>query len=458
VIAIVTDAGVVEDQVAIRDDRRYALRLVRAEISAKQQIGLRPNATYVVAGGLGALGLRVAHWMVENGARRVLLLGRTALAARRDWGTVESPRDRERIAAIRSMEALGAAVRTATVDIADIEQLTEVSRGLRADEWPAIAGIVQCAGVLQGRLVGDGNDRDFEDVWRPKALGTQNLAAISANQTLDFFVVFSSMASFLPSAGQASYAAANCYLDAFAADQRGAGRPVVAINWGPWAEVGMAAELGTRGALGVSSRGFENLHAGQALAALSRVIAESAHAQTAVMAFDWRQWHRATAAMPLFTALAAADAAIAPTARQEEATAINLHSQMAAAATALERRSIIEGILRDQVSQVLKRPAATIELIKPFRAMGLDSLMALEFRNRLEVLAGVRLPATLAFNYPTIAALAPFFALKAGVDLTEAQPPAAEPLDASDDEVERLLAEIEQLSDADARRLTLEEK
>ena len=458
VFATVTAAGDGEDQVAFRGDRRFALRLVRAAIAPNHGIGLRANATYVIAGGLGALGLKVAHWMVESGARRLLLLGRTAMPARHDWDKAQGNRDRERILAIRKMEALGASVRTAAVDITDVEELGATVGRMAAEGWPPIAGIIQCAGVLQGRLVGDGNDQDFEDVWRPKAQGTRNLDAIFAGQPLDFFVVFSSMASFLPSAGQASYAAANCFLDAFAADLRAAGRPVIAVNWGPWADVGMAAELSTRGALGVSSRGFANLDASQALTALSRVIAAPACAQTAVMAFDWRQWSRGTAALPLFADLAAADDTTRRDAPPSAATAANLHSQIAAAGTALERRTIIEGILRDQVAQVLKRSAATIELIKPFRAMGLDSLMALEFRNRLEALAGVRLPATLAFNYPTIAALAPFLASKAGFDLTDADPSVAETPDDSADDVERMLAEIEQLSDADVRRLTLEEK
>ena len=396
--------------------------------------------------------------MVESGARRLLLLGRTALPARHLWDKAQGNRDRERIAAIRKNGSAGR-VRAGRRRRHHRRRATARHLGrIAADGWPPVAGIIQCAGVLQGRLVGDGNDQDFEAVWRPKAQGTRNLDAVTAGRPLDFFVVFSSMASFLPSAGQASYAAANCFLDAFAADARAAGRRVIAVNWGPWADVGMAAELSTRGALGVSSRGFESLAAGQALTALSRVLAAPAYAQTAIMAFDWRQWTRATAPLPLFADLAATDSARSD-ARSTGEPAATLQAQVAAASTALERRTIIEGLLREQVAQVLKRSPATIELVKPFRAMGLDSLMALEFRNRLEALAGVRLPATLAFNYPTIAALAPFLASKAGIDLTEAEPAAAAgPLDEPADDVERLLAEIEQLSDADVRRLTLEEK
>jgi acyl carrier protein len=448
-----------EDQVAFRSGRRYALRLVRSAAGPNQGIGLRPNATYVIAGGLGALGLKVAHWMVDRGARRLLLLGRTPLPARRDWDKPHADRDRERIAALRNMEALGASVHAGAVDITDLDQLRAAVARVAADGWPPIAGIVQCAGVLQGRLVGDGDEQDFEDVWRPKAQGTLNLDELTAGSALDFFVVFSSMASFLPSAGQASYAAANCFLDAFAADARAIGKPVVAINWGPWADAGMAAALSKRGALGVSSRGFDSLTAGQALSALSRVLAAPAFAQTAVMAFNWRQWRRADAVMPLFADLAASDAAAPAAATRAGEPALDLRSHVAAAATGLERRALVEGLLRDEVAQVLKRPAATIELMKPFRAMGLDSLMALELRNRLEGLAAVRLPATLAWNYPTIAALAPFVASKAGIDFTDAAPVAvAGPLDDSAADLERMLAEIEQLSDADARRLTVEEK
>ena len=460
--ATVTGAADRDDQVAFRGGRRYVLRLARTRLDPTGGPGLRPNATYVIAGGLGDLGLKVAHWMVESGARRLVLLGRTPLPPRGDWDRSVTTRDQERIAAVRRMEALGATIRVDAVDISDRESVQRSLGGLEADGWPAIAGVMQCAGVLEGQLLGNGDERAFENVWLPKARGTVNLDAATAALNLDFFVLFSSMASFLPSPGQASYAAANAFLDAFASDATGRGRRVIAVNWGPWADIGMASALSRLDGLGVTSRGFASLGADQALAALSRVLSLSAPPQIAVMSFDWAGWHRGGEPIPLFADLAAADLARAAAEIGPEARPLDVHAQLAAAPTSRERRTVVEELLRDQVARVLKRPPSGIELTRPFRAMGLDSLMALEMRNRLEALVGLRLPATLAWNHPTIAALASFLASKLGIDLDgddDSAPGADAPasLSAADqDEIERLLAEIEPLSDADARRLMVD--
>lgn len=432
-----------EDQIAFRGGHRHALRLVRAALPG-HPFPVRPNRSYAIAGGLGNLGLQVARWLTDRGARRLVLIGRQGLPA----STASSLTDeqRARLNAVRALESTGAVVHVAAVDIAERASVDGLFAELKQQGWPALAAVIQCAGVTEGNLLSEIRDDAFDRVWRAKVPGTCALLDATADMSLDAFVMFSSMASFLPSPGQASYAAANAFLDAQAASCQAAGRRVVSLNWGPWADVGMAADLGKRGALGVSARGFQSLAIDQAIAALEKVGAGQSRSQFAIMAFDWRKW-RAGTAVPLLAHLVASE----PTSAIQD-TPVDLRARLVAAADDAERRTILETFLQAQLASVLKRPASRVELTAPVRPMGLDSLMALELRNRLEALTGLRLPATLAWNHPTVVAMAAFIGEKLQA-FSQHETPAAAP---TPDALEQLLAEIEQLPDDEARRLALE--
>jgi hypothetical protein len=145
-----------EDQLAFRQGRRYVARLVRKRRSATQETPLRwrPDGSYLISGGLGELGLLVARWMVEQGARRLILLGRTKLPPRSSWSSVETgSRLAHQIAAIRELESVGASVHLAPVDVADEEQLSGFLDDFRCEGWPPIRGVVHAAGVLQDGLL-----------------------------------------------------------------------------------------------------------------------------------------------------------------------------------------------------------------------------------------------------------------------------------------------------------------
>jgi myxalamid-type polyketide synthase MxaE and MxaD len=437
-----------EDQIAIRDGRRSGLRLVRTT-PATHQLAVRPTATYLIAGGLGNLGLQVARWLVGRGARRVALVGRRGLPSRDQWSTVLAGHQAECIAAIREMETVGAEVFVGTADIAVAADLERVLSEIGRRGWPPIAGVFQCAGVAHGQLVAHLDEETFDTVWRSKVPGTWNLLEGTAHLPLDCFVMFSSIAALLPFPGQASYAASNAFVDAAAATYRARGRRVLAIDWGQWADIGMAAELGRRGALG-GRRGFKGLGADQALNALGRVAGDSQRSQLAVMSFNWREWRSNATATPLFAALAATEQD-APA----DLAASDLSAQLSTAVDQEQRRRVLEGFLQAQLATVLKRPASRIELTAPVRSMGLDSLMALELRNRIEGGTGLRLPATLAWNYPTVITMARFLDSKLAPTIPPAAPATVEVV-AADEAMEQLLAEIEQLSDDQARRLAVE--
>ena len=276
--------------------------------------------------------------------------------------------------------------------------------------------------------------------------------------------MFSSVASFLISAGHGNYATANAFLDALAVFRRSRGLTATTINWGPWAEIGLAAAQADR-LERLGDRGLATLKIAEGLEALAALIRRRP-TRVAVMHFDAQRWCAApdlTTPTSLFERLLhEVDPDAAPAdggqARDERTLAEILRSVEAGP----ERRLAMETYLREQMAGVLRLSPARIDPNKAFRTMGLDSLMALELRNRLEARTGITIPATLVWNYPTIARLAAQLAVRIGVPLeSEPDVPASEPaaVDASAEtlgDLATLLGEIEELSDEDARRLLAE--
>jgi acyl carrier protein len=447
-----------EDQAAFRGGVRLVPRLIPVDAPDPAAPALYPDATYLIAGGLGDLGLQVAGWMIAHGARRLILASRSPLPPRGEWTRSHAAPVAARIRAIRRLEAQGATIHVASFDVSVRSQLAAFLDAFAAEGWPAIRGIVQCAGVVDGRLLPELEADSLEAVLRPKVAGTWNLHELTADIPLDFFLLFSSIAALLPSAGQASYAAANAFLDALAHERRRSGLPALSINWGPWADVGMAVAIDEGSRLAAS--GIRALRPRDALAALGRVFS-NAGGQTIVMALDPRRGGADGQRGPaLLSGIAASRSSEAGETTRDSAEA--LRDVLVAAGSFEERRSILETFLQEQVGAVLKRPASRIELTKPLRAMGLESLMALELRNRLEAATHMRLPATLAWNHPTVELLARFIASKMGIDIAEPLAPRSPegaiagqhgPVPAEDADVEDLLAEIEQMSEADVHRL-----
>ncbi len=224
-----------EEQVALRGGLRYVPRLTSSrppssgvsDSGGQGRVRFDPEGSYLMTGGLGGLGLAVAGWMVERGARRLVLVGRRGAsgAAREKLG---------------QMEAAGAEIEVARADVANRQQLASVLDRIRRSASPLL-GVVHAAGVLDDGILLEQDAARFAGVMAPKVRGSWNLHLLTRDDPLDFFVLFSSIASFLGSPGQGSYAAANAFLDALAHHRRAAGLPASSINWGPWAEVGLAA-------------------------------------------------------------------------------------------------------------------------------------------------------------------------------------------------------------------------
>jgi acyl transferase domain-containing protein/NADPH:quinone reductase-like Zn-dependent oxidoreductase/acyl carrier protein len=333
------------------------------------------DGAYVVTGGLGGLGQQVAAWLVVRGARRVVLTSRRAP----DAGLRLPP---------------GVVARQA--DAADAAAMASVVAELEAEGW-RLAGLFHAAGVLADGALRQQDPARFTQVLAPKLRGAWNLHMLTQGRAVDVFVLFSSTASLLGSAGQGNHAAANAFLDSLAAWRRGQGLAGVSINWGPWSEVGAAAggvveeRMRQQGLLGLApSAGLAGLET-----VLTEAAAGSSTAQIGIAAVDWARLVQRRGAGRYLSLLApkAAPAVGTPDA--------GLRGLPWATAQAQVRRLVAE-----EVASVLGLAGgAAVQPDQGFFDQGLDSLTSVELRNRLQRALGLKLSATTAFDYPTLETL-----------------------------------------------------
>jgi NADPH:quinone reductase-like Zn-dependent oxidoreductase len=422
--------------------------VVRTPDGEAPALPIRADASYLVTGGAGALGLHTAEWLHAHGARHLVLMGRSPL----------SSAARERVA---RLEREGSVVRIVHGDVARAQDVTR-ALGEIETALPRLRGIVHAAGIVEDAMLPRQTRAGLAAVMAAKVAGAWNLHRATAPFELDFFVLYSSMAGVLGSAGQANYAAANAFLDALAAHRRAQGRRALAIQWGPWSEGGMAAALGEYGRRRWAAQGIRELGADEALAQLERLLAAGAAAppSMATLPIAWERYVAALTggAPPILCDL------VRGTVSGARATAVParpaLVAQLAAAPRA-RRRHLLLAHVREQAALVLQLPKGhALDPDQGFKELGLDSLMAVELRNRLRVTVGHALPTTLAFDHPTAAAVTDFLArvLDIGGDEGPSEPSgegiAADAVRALSDEeaTELLLAELARETSSSARK------
>jgi NAD(P)-dependent dehydrogenase (short-subunit alcohol dehydrogenase family) len=390
---------------------------------------LRGDATYLITGGLGGLGLEVARWMVERGARHLLLVGRRGAAGRG-------------AEAVAALEQAGAKVTVAQADVSQADQLAAALWGMGSSR-PRLRGVVHAAGVLDDGVLLQQSWEKFARVMAPKVSGAWNLHRLVEREELDFFVLFSSVSSLLGSPGQANHAAANAFLDALAHHRRALGLPAMSINWGVWSDVGSAAKRNVGARVGL--QGMGSFSAAEGIRLLERLLA-AGPAQVAVMPVNWPRFRQAMRiASPYFAELDTANQA-APRPLDEGRTDLRKQLQ---GAPPNQRRKMLLAHVRVQALKVLGLGSAEeIDVRQPLNELGLDSLMAVELRNLLGAgLGGEKsLPATLVFDHPSIAELTDYLAqevLGFGAESPARPESGGSLLDRierlSDDEVDRLL-------------------
>nr|CCE88377.1 non-ribosomal peptide synthetase/polyketide synthase [Sorangium cellulosum] len=377
-----------EDQVALRGDDRYVARLVRGRFEAEsaRRFSLRPDASYLITGGLGGLGIALARWMVDRGARHLVLVGRR--------GPGEAARG-----AIEAMEAAGARVLVAQADVSRPDDTAGLLATL--DEHTPLRGVVHAAAVLDDHTLLELDEQNFRRSFAPKALGAWNLHALTEGRELDFFVMYSSALSLFGSPGQANYTASNAFVDALSRERARRGLVSMSIQWGAFAEVGLAAADDLRGNR-LSSRGIASFSPDEGHRALERLLSRP-RAEVGVVRFDARRW-------ATFYATAASSPYLSELTRERPSAggggrAPRLRQALERAALD-ERQPLLERHIAEQVAAVLRLEAPRIDRRAPFPRLGMDSLLSLEVRNRLEASLKLGLSATVMFAYPNIAALA----------------------------------------------------
>lgn len=400
-----------EDQVAWRGGQRYLARLARAANLKGQPASIRPDGAYLITGGLGGLGLKVADWLAAQGARYLVLTGRRGLPERSLWPDLPpDSRAAGQVAAIQAIEAQGVTVVVEAADVSNPEQMRALFARF-GQAAPPLRGIIHAAAALSGYTLQELPLAALVEMLKPKVIGTWLLHEFSRELPLDFLVLFSSTTALWGSRELGHYAAANAFLDGLAHYRRAQGLPALSINWGTWDEMRVAS---TAEQQAVAQFGLQRMPAGQALACLDEFLGSDLP-QLVVAAVDWALLKPAYEAKRLRPFLQLVERATAGPDRRNGTKGSQARdagpSLLATLASAQpeQRRELLVTHIRAQVARVLNLdPAEPIELERGLFEMGLDSLMSVELKSHLETLVETSLPSTLVFNYPTIADLAQY--------------------------------------------------
>ena len=372
---------------------------------------IRADASYLVTGGLGALGLHTGEWLVQRGARHLLLLGRSGPSA-------------EASASLERWRAAGAQVVIQNADVADLDRMRAVL-GEAAACMPPLAGVFHAAGILDDATLTNTDGARLARVLAPKVSGAWNLHRLTQGQPLEHFVCFSSAAAALGSAGQGAYVAANAFLDALVEQRRAQGLAGLSIQWSAWEGGGMAAGMDA-----VRSRemGMEPISPAMGQEALGQLLWSARSPVVMFFPVDWPTFQRrhAGGAMPsLLKRLGE------PSRGRGTEVARGIRQALAESHPDM-RLGLLDEFVRAQLSKTLGlSPTRPLDPKRRLLDLGMDSLMAVELRNRLRTALEVSLPSTLLFEHPTAERLVQFLArdvldLAVSAPLVTAEPPVHE--------------------------------
>ncbi|HVR96132.1 MAG TPA: SDR family NAD(P)-dependent oxidoreductase, partial [Thermoanaerobaculia bacterium] len=391
-------------------------------------LALDRGATYLVTGGYGALGLTFAAWLLDRGAGVVALLGRSGplVQAAERMAELERRHGRGRLALLRG-------------DVADEESLARVLAEA-GSRLPPLRGVLHAAGILDDRSLLQLDDESCRRVLAPKVRGAWNLHRLTAGRDLHLFVLFASAAGLLGSAGQASYAAGNAFLDGLAHYRRSRGLPALAMDWGPVAGIGLAAARDDRGRR-LEEEGIRSLAPEECPALLEAALACGVAQAGAI------DLAGVVSALPL---LAEVCAVAAP----GDSGGTPLRQRLASLPSDAERLELLSAHLAEQVARVVRCPVETLAVDTPFKGLGLDSLLALQLAKRLGESLGLTVPVTSFWTYPTLLAYRGFLAAQLGFGAAPGCPatPPTPPASPADDAVAREIAELSE-EEAESRLL-----
>jgi len=350
-----------------------------------------PDYTYLVSGGLGGLGLKIAEYLVSAGARNLALIGRSDPTA-------------DATEALRLMAEAGANIFIGKGDVADEDQLARVL-GQVATNLPAVKGIVHAAGVLDDGILQQLDQERFYRVLRPKVAGAWNLHKMTTDMNLDFFVLFSSVATVFSNPGQGNYVAANAFLDALAHYRRAKGLPALSVNWGPWAEVGMASKLDQQR---LAAKGLGSIKPEQGVRTFEMLLSQESP-QLAVIPISNARWATWSSAPSISALLSLIVKDLSTKSGPSESTnSAHIDREAILNADAAQRQQLLEEYLRVEGGRVLGLSTSKLDVEQPLNRMGIDSLMAVELKTRIEADLGLDLPILKVLEGASLSQLASF--------------------------------------------------
>lgn len=426
-----TLANTGEDRAGFRGPQRYVARLrPTTHKPAFGRVRFHSDASYLITGGFGGMGLRLAQWLADRGARHLVLASRSGAVTREARLTV------------RQLEQSGVKVNVARTDVSDADSLADLLKNI-SNTMPPLRGVIHAAGIFDDRVLLRHDRERFARVMAPKVNGAWNLHLLTKETPLDFFVMFSSAAAFLGLMGLGNYTAANAFLDALAHYRQSLGLPALSIDWAGWTRIGMAEVLGERRESQWLAKGLESLTPEQGLQAVNDLMLQP-RPQVAVLKIDWPVFFRELPTRRPPPLLAEVARAGGPTTTAKDSTGDFL-TKLNQAERGTPRRALLREHISRQVAKILEfDDSFVLDPHQPLAEVGLDSLMAIELRNMLSTSIDRQLPPTLLFDYPTIESVYSYLATLVFADESR---PAIETAAEVDPELAGILEELESLPD-----------
>lgn len=361
----------------------------------------QPHGTYLVTGGFGDLGLEVLDFLVQNGARRIVVISRRPLPLRKDWpsacGSMAAIIDK-----IRRLEKLGATIHALPLDVGSPSASTELSAALDRLSLPPVLGVVHAAGVSGYGYIKDTSSDAYASVMGPKVQGALNLHNFFPPGSLDFFVLFSSIGQIIGTPGQSAYAASNAFLDGLATHRRSQGCNSIAIQWTAWRALGLASDTALVD-LELHSKGVTDITVEEGLQAWIHLSAiDTDHAvvtRTRILDAD--------EAVPCELIQDVVQRRAAPAASTTPVSAAALAETKPRSGPELEAH--LNAGIKACLSRVLHLGVEEIEDRVPIADLGVDSVMTVALRQQLQKAMGIQVPPTLTWNHPTVAHLVDWF-------------------------------------------------
>lgn len=381
-----------ELQGALRDRQLFVPRLAACELTDSKPLAIKEQGVYLVTGAFGGMGFKVTQWLIEQGAKHLILLARTAPSESvKQW--------------LEQAKANGIAIHVEAVDIGDYLSLKQAV-DKHCNDRQALAGIFHSAGVFADRLLQDYDWSVFSQVFPAKVQGSWNLHRLSTelNSELDYFVLFSSSASLLAPSGLANYVAANAFIDALAAYRQQKNQPTHSINWGVWQDTGMAAAVNDIRRHQWQVMGVRPMQAETALNAMQTVMG-SDEANMAIIDIDFNDYVNSLDAGNRENYFQAVLSQQPDQAQKNRASAESIVSLLQ------QNPDRQQELMLNHISQLVGSVlgiSADIDLRRGFFELGMDSLTSMELRNRLQRELEITLDATLTFKYPTVSALSDY--------------------------------------------------